>query len=101
MLGGIAGGTCSFAGAKAGLVWSDTAVAVGIAAVIAVQATRILVGASRKGFIGKISGPEGRLEGSLAAASAAIINGANIVRVHDVKETVRAVRMIDAIRGKH
>jgi cation diffusion facilitator family transporter len=35
----------SFAGAKAGLVWSDTAVAVGIAVVIAVQATRILVGA--------------------------------------------------------
>ncbi|HEY6552956.1 MAG TPA: cation diffusion facilitator family transporter, partial [Vicinamibacteria bacterium] len=34
----------SFAGAKAGLVWSDTAVAVGIAAVIAVQATRILIG---------------------------------------------------------
>jgi len=60
----------------------------------------ILVGASRKGFIGKISGPDGRLEGSLAAASAAILNGANIVRVHDVKETVRVVRMIDAIRGK-
>jgi len=60
----------------------------------------ILVGASRKGFIGKVSGMEGgRLEGSLAAASAAILNGANIVRVHDVKETVRAVRMIDAIRG--
>ena len=59
----------------------------------------ILVGASRKGFVGKISGPEGRLEGSLAAASAAIFNGANIVRVHDVKETVRAVRMVDAIRG--
>jgi cation diffusion facilitator family transporter len=35
----------SFAGAKAGLVWSDTAVAIGIAVVIAVQATRILVGA--------------------------------------------------------
>jgi dihydropteroate synthase len=60
----------------------------------------ILIGASRKGFIGKISGPEGRLEGSLAAASAAIINGANIVRVHDVKETVRAVRLIDAIRSR-
>jgi dihydropteroate synthase len=60
----------------------------------------VLVGASRKGFIGKISGPEGRLEGSLAAASAAILNGANIVRVHDVKETVRAVRLIDAIRSQ-
>jgi dihydropteroate synthase len=61
----------------------------------------ILVGASRKSFIAKISGPEeGRLEGSLAAASAAILNGANIVRVHDVKETVRVVRLIDGIRGK-
>jgi dihydropteroate synthase len=57
----------------------------------------IMVGASRKGFIGKISGPEGRLEGSLAAAAAAVLNGANIVRVHDVKETIRAVRLIDGI----
>jgi len=62
----------------------------------------ILVGASRKSFIGKISGSEeGRLEGSLAAASAAILNGASIVRVHDVKETVRAVRLIDGIRGRY
>jgi dihydropteroate synthase len=61
----------------------------------------ILVGASRKSFIGKISGSEeGRLEGSLAAASAAILNGANIVRVHDVNETVRTVRLIDGIRGQ-
>ncbi len=60
----------------------------------------ILIGASRKGFIGKVSGMDGgRLEGSLAAASAAVMNGANIVRAHDVKETVRAVRLIDAIRG--
>ncbi len=60
----------------------------------------ILVGASRKNFIGKISeSDEHRLEGGLAAASAAILNGANIVRVHDVKETVRAVRLIDGIRG--
>jgi dihydropteroate synthase len=62
----------------------------------------ILVGASRKNFIGKMSGSEeGRLEGSLAAASAAILNGASIVRVHDVRETVRAVRLIDGIRGQH
>jgi dihydropteroate synthase len=61
----------------------------------------ILVGASRKSFIGKISGSEeGRLEGSLAAASVAILNGASIVRVHDVKETVRAVRLIDGVRGQ-
>jgi dihydropteroate synthase len=62
----------------------------------------ILVGASRKSFIGKISrSEEERLEGSLAAACAAILNGANIVRAHDVRETVRAVRLIDEVRGQH
>jgi dihydropteroate synthase len=60
----------------------------------------ILVGASRKAFIGKILDvdPAERLEGSLAAAVAAVLAGANIVRVHDVKETVRAIRVADAIR---
>jgi dihydropteroate synthase len=60
----------------------------------------VLVGASRKSFIGNISGlpPGQRLEGSLAAAVAAVLNGANILRVHDVRETVRAVRVADAIR---
>jgi dihydropteroate synthase len=60
----------------------------------------ILVGASRKGFIGKIVGgtPDERLTGSLVAASAAIMNGANIIRAHDVLETVKMARMADAIR---
>ena len=60
----------------------------------------ILVGASRKGFIGKVIGgtTEERLTGSLVAASAAILNGANIVRAHDVAETVKMARMTDAIR---
>jgi dihydropteroate synthase len=60
----------------------------------------ILVGASRKAFIGKLLDvdPAERLEGSLAAAVAAVLAGANIVRVHDVKETVRAIRIADAIR---
>jgi dihydropteroate synthase len=60
----------------------------------------ILVGASRKGFIGKIVGgtPEERLTGSLVAATAAIMNGANIVRAHDVAETVKMARMADAVR---
>jgi dihydropteroate synthase len=61
----------------------------------------LLVGISRKAFIGKIlnaAGPEERLEGSLAAAVAAALNGANIVRVHDVSETYRALRVADAIR---
>jgi dihydropteroate synthase len=60
----------------------------------------LLVGASRKTFIGKILGvdPNERLEGSLAAAVAAVLSGANILRVHDVKETVRAARIADALR---
>lgn len=60
----------------------------------------ILVGASRKSFIGNILHVpvEQRLEGSLAAAVSSVFFGANIVRVHDVKETKHAVMMADAIR---
>ena len=60
----------------------------------------LLVGASRKAFIGKILDlhPEHHLEGSLAAAVAAVLGGANLLRVHDVAETCRAARMADAIR---
>jgi dihydropteroate synthase len=60
----------------------------------------LLVGASRKTFIGKILevDPGERLEGSLAAAVAAVLAGASIVRAHDVKETRKALRVADAIR---
>jgi dihydropteroate synthase len=60
----------------------------------------ILIGASRKGFIGRLLGadPEGRLEGSVAAAVVAAFSGADIIRVHDVSETARALRVLDAIR---
>lgn len=60
----------------------------------------LLAGVSRKSFIGKILGlePGERLEGSLAAAVAAVLGGANLIRAHDVKETRRAVRIADAIR---
>lgn len=60
----------------------------------------VLVGTSRKTFLGKLldAAPEERLEGSLAAAVAAVLAGANIIRVHDVKEAVRAVRIADALR---
>ncbi|HBY19053.1 MAG: Dihydropteroate synthase [Marinimicrobia bacterium 46_47] len=64
----------------------------------------ILIGVSRKSFIGKIDGSHvtNRLGGSLAAAVTSVLNGASIVRVHDVKETVQAMRMVDAIsRDKH
>jgi dihydropteroate synthase len=59
----------------------------------------IMVGASRKSFIGAILDlpVEDRLEGSLAAAVWSVINGANILRVHDVAETVRAVKTARSI----
>ncbi|MBN2719997.1 MAG: dihydropteroate synthase [Proteobacteria bacterium] len=61
----------------------------------------VMVGVSRKSFIGKISGADvgERLYGSLAAASAAVLKGADIVRVHDVAETVQAMSVIREIRG--
>ena len=78
----------------------------------------VLVGLSRKSFLGRLepaaqpgpapspdgpdrppASPEGRLAGSLAGAAAAVLAGAHMVRVHDVLETCRAVRVADAIRG--
>ena len=60
----------------------------------------ILVGMSRKSFIGKLLGtPTGdRLPASLACAAWSAIEGAHIVRVHDVAETVQAVRMAEALK---
>jgi len=61
----------------------------------------VLVGSSRKSFIGEtLDLPlEERLEGSLACAAAAILNGASIIRAHDVKETRRAVDMVWAVKN--
>jgi len=61
----------------------------------------LMVGASRKSFIGKtlnLDIPE-RLEGSIAAACYAVMNGADIVRVHDVPESKRALSIIERIVG--
>jgi dihydropteroate synthase len=60
----------------------------------------ILVGPSRKSFIGAVLDlPVGeRLEGTLAACAVAILGGANLLRVHDVKEARRVAVMVDAIR---
>lgn len=60
----------------------------------------MLVGASRKRFINTViaSEPKHRLPGSLAAHLIAVENGASIVRVHDVAETVQALRVAAAIR---
>jgi len=66
------------------------------------KAYPMLVGASRKSFIGRVLGdilPGERLGGSLAAAVLAVRNGANIVRVHDVKETVAAIKVAVAIKS--
>jgi len=63
----------------------------------------LLVGPSRKSFIGHLTGlsPDERLEGSLGAAAAAAIYGADIIRVHDVKETVRLLAVVDPIKAYH
>ena len=63
----------------------------------------VLLAASRKSFIGATMGleVEQRLEGSLAVAVAGALNGADMVRVHDVLATVRAVQMADAIRREN
>ncbi|HEY0658114.1 MAG TPA: dihydropteroate synthase [Pyrinomonadaceae bacterium] len=63
----------------------------------------ILVGASRKSFVGKITGgvlPAERINGSLASAAIAAWNGASIVRVHDVKATVETLKIVEAIKNK-
>ncbi len=60
----------------------------------------ILVGLSRKSFLGEITGlPTGeRLESSLVASVVAILNGAKVLRTHDIKETKRAVQIADLFK---
>ena len=60
----------------------------------------ILIGPSRKAFIGKLTGDQPvteRLEGTASAVAIGIFNGANIIRVHDVKEMRRVATIADAI----
>jgi dihydropteroate synthase len=59
----------------------------------------VLIGVSRKSFIGKIleTPVETRLEGTAAAVTASILHGADIVRVHDVREMRRVALVADAI----
>ena len=65
----------------------------------------LLVGTSRKSFIGRLLSDDAespvpvdeRLHGTMASIAAAVLRGAHIVRVHDVKATVETVRTIDAI----
>ena len=60
----------------------------------------IVIGTSRKSFIGKLlnnTPADQRLYGTIASTVAAVMNGAHIVRVHDVQAAVEAMRMADAI----
>ena len=59
----------------------------------------VMVGSSRKSFIGKITNKpaDQRLLGSLATVAIAVTHGANIVRVHDVKETAEIVKICNAV----
>ena len=61
----------------------------------------ILLGVSRKSFIGGVLDlpVEERLEGSLAATVIGVLNGATVIRTHDVRATNRAVKMAQAIMG--
>jgi dihydropteroate synthase len=59
----------------------------------------LLIGTSRKAFIGKILGlpPQEREEGTMATVAVAILNGVNIVRVHEVERMRRVVQVTDAV----
>ncbi|HHW21115.1 dihydropteroate synthase [Thermodesulfovibrio thiophilus] len=61
----------------------------------------ILIGVSKKSFIGRIlneRSPEKRVEGTASAVAISVLNGANIVRVHDVEFMTKVVKMADAIK---
>jgi dihydropteroate synthase len=61
----------------------------------------VLIGLSRKAFIGKIlnnASPLERVEGTAAAVAISIMNGANIIRVHDVKQMTMVAKVADAIK---
>ena len=64
---------------------------------------RVLVGASRKRIVKKLVGEKSavgkNIGGNVAIAVWAAMNGASVVRVHDVKETVQALRVVERLRG--
>jgi dihydropteroate synthase len=62
----------------------------------------VLIGPSRKSFLGVLPGMEEigeRLEGTIAAAVIGAMNGASVVRVHDVRPVRKALSVVDAVRG--
>ena len=63
---------------------------------------RVLIGASRKRIVKRLTGekvPGKDLAGNLTIALWAALNGASVVRVHDVRETVQALKVLDALQG--
>ena len=63
----------------------------------------IVIGTSRKSFLGKLlngAPADERLYGTIATVVASVLNGAHIVRVHDVKAAIDAVKVADAIKSK-
>jgi dihydropteroate synthase len=63
----------------------------------------VLAGPSRKSFIGRLldAPPEGRLLGTAAAVAACVMNGAHVVRVHDVAAMAQVTRVCDAVLAAH
>jgi dihydropteroate synthase len=87
----------------AGLPWHDwdAQVIAGLGSLRALGHP-ICVGVSRKSFIGAILGQvetRDRLAGSLAATAVAVVNGASVIRTHDVAETVQVVRVAQRLRS--
>ena len=72
----------------------------GLSSLTGAVARPVLIGTSRKSFIGKLLDlpVQERLEGSIAAACYAVIDGVSVIRVHDVQETKRALTIIDTIK---
>jgi dihydropteroate synthase len=70
---------------------------------LAADGTPVLVGLSRKSTVGKLTGrePGGRVYGSVALAVIAALEGARIIRAHDVAATVDALRVTAAVQGQH
>lgn len=88
---------------EASVPWHDWDVAVlaGLPTLCALGRP-LCVGVSRKSFIGALTGRTAtadRLAGSLAATAAAVLNGAALIRTHDVRETIDAVRVAERLRG--
>lgn len=85
-----------------GKLWFQNYQILGELAALKMLQSPILIGPSRKSFLGKVLNiaPDLRVEGTLVANAIGILNGANIIRVHDVKEAKKAAQIADMFAGK-